>query len=1445
MKGYSESQLGRIDVELKEAVCDSLVNTLVGRVSGMDERGRVLYGRSPCRSIVAGQLLPRYGRTGEDETTDIRISSIGVDFVIATGSKAVVRVTPRFSVYLRVLPVWKDFAAGGGDLDFDFKLRNSVQQQIDAAIRTNRGFALKEAGLGRPDWKSMNETERSEVRARRAEILAEVRKQAYAEHGIELVQAGAQEDSGLDGPDADDTIADPDSEDEIRSRPAPVTRLLREGRSMPLDLIDPAHIPGKWMRLDLRPPTLEFGSDDTKEKLKEKVDAYNLRLAQFTAGEFEKWVSGAGAQLLWRDVRVAPAATLSEEAWKATTEMLVSGPLDSSRLVPDLSGVLIKMDRQREFIDPNRLSFRITLDNQSATLSPRDALARCNTIFGTGLSLQVPAVAHRPMRLDRVRPSYRFRDYLNYPAIGLNCGIAASRNGNSLRLETTIAPRFAQPRMVARQIDVPFQFSKLRDSKFDVTVLRRLPESYRAWIEQQERRLSPTVVIGVDESDAKLESAELRKDLGSQRAESRYIERGIELLISSKAAADELQDSVNEEESVLAQRAAPWRAWVMTNETFGSQHRQDPNRGWRLFQMAFILAHVPVFASRMAEWRDCHDIFLDEDSASLLYFPTGGGKSEAFYGALLFAMFLDRLRGKDRGISALIRYPLRLLTLQQAQRLLKLLVHAEVVRRRNGAGSWPFEIGFWVGSQNTPNWYGAFRSEIPRFGDHNHPDDKWLDDDAAGDDRKARARRYAEALDAYNKIPDCPMCGRRTGLRRDERDGPKGKRIAIVCFNSNCEWNEEHGGQHPLPILLTDDAIYSRAPCIILGTIDKLAMLGQYTGTISKILGMFGLARWIDGHGNLDNPRREEQLRAGPAQEGCQPVFPAYSNGDVVFKDPFPSLIIQDEAHLLEESLGTFSGLFDTLLENVLGDIADMAGDELRVARRWTKNGWGGPRMPKVIAATATIAAPERQLETLYQRRPLRFPCPGPDVYHSFFAEPAGPPSQNTDRELLARTLPNHRAPEATAPWMRLYVSLMTNDATHTVTTVVVLAAFHSIVTETWDGLLDDSKRTSTVAVLRSAISRGEQGDWRTAAIDRAVNAERFEDLIALVDLHRIALTYVTNKKGGDQIIDALGGTVERYHRRLGRLQMQFDSRLISGGIDMKEIQAIMEDAEKSFEDAEYPDISSTVRNIVATSAISHGVDVDRFNSMFFAGLPSDIAEYIQASSRVGRKHVGFVMLLPTPQNRRDRYVVETHDVFHRFLERMIPPPAVERWAENAIKRTLASHVQAWAMLREGREFLSLADDRKQKVVQMDQVSRVGSMAKYNHVGFCEELTNFVLQSIGFNGRGVAGLGAPAYKEYYRGLIEDQVEKFAQDLAGRATIAQLRDYWNDFPAFRPPMTSLRDVDEAGYIVAAARDPLAIGRSANVNRDDLVAVMKMIRLQRGIGSELDADGGQDG
>jgi hypothetical protein len=1446
MNGYGPKALAAIDVELKEAVCDALVNAIVNRVSATDDEGRFIYGRSPRRSIVSGQLLPRFGEQGQDESSDIRIAALGVDFLLSSSATERLTATPQFHVYVRVLPEWPDVAPGSGPLEVDFRLQAAVHQQIEDNIKIRRSAAFKAAGIDKPDWRNMDEATRRQVRERRARIQEEVRIKSYGEQGILLDRTDALAKAEVDA--SNDILRDDPNDPNAPNQPPapapPIARLLREGRQIPLQHLEPAAIPQKWKRLDLRLPTFEWPADATADVLTAHGRSYGEVLSRDVAARLGAWLDTDGITEAWRDLTVLPDDVTNAEKWSAFLMRVRATAPNPARVLPNISAVALKVERQIDFLDPNQVSFRVLLDNQCQELSGRHAQSLCNAIFGTGISVVLPAAVHRNLNLDRVEPSYRFRHYLEYPAIGLNCGVQADEHSDSITLTTTWSPRFVQPRIVPTQIDVPCAFVRLADPTFSATQLLELPKRYRAWVTDGLNDLQHSVRAGLSSSDADAETARLNEDTKRQFAEATYIERGVRLLIEAQIAASQIADEKDDKKrEALRRRALPWFAWSMTNEAFARRDGGQSNCGWRLFQLAFILAHVPTFASRLPEYREFEDRFLDEDSVSLLYFPTGGGKSEAFYGTLLFAIFLDRLRGKDRGVTALIRYPLRLLTLQQAQRLLKLVAHAELVREAHRVGSWPIEIGFWVGSANTPNSYAGIRQGVPKYRDTEFPDDSKLEESSNQTEEDAeRGRRYREVRDAYNKIPECPVCGRPTGLRLNEVEGAGAKRAAIVCFSGECDWNRSHDGVHPLPFLLTDDTIYERAPAIVLGTVDKLAMLGQHTGTVARLLGMFGLARWIDPNGHLQTERRNEKLRAGPEAEGRSPVFPSYRGGQKVFFDPFPSLIIQDEAHLLEESLGTFSGLFDSLLENVFTQIARIAGDELSVARKWAGDGLGAARMPKIIAATATISNPERQLETLYQRRPLQFPYPGPDIYRSFFAEPEEPPSYNAERVQLAANMPVHLSPEATSPWMRLYVSLMTNGATHTVTAVQVLSVFHVIIAELWSGLLDPNGRTRATARIRDSLSPGRAGNWHRTAVDRALAAGKFADIMALVDLHRIAIAYVTNKKGGDQIIDALDATARQQHKRSGHEIARFDSRLISGGVDMKEIQRVMGDASLSFDDKSYPKIDDTIRNIVATAAISHGVDVDRFNSMFFAGLPSDIAEYIQASSRVGRMHVGFVMLIPTPQNRRDRYVVETHDIFHRFLERMIAPPAVERWAENAVRRVLASFVQTWAMLDEAEQFVNLEDASKGNIIQTDMVRRLGTLATNDMLGFRDNLGNFILRSSGFAGRGFERLGAPPYDDHYRGMVDHAVQRFANDMSRQQTAASLRDYWDGQTAvFQKPMTSLRDVDEAGYIVGSAYDPLATERTTRVNLQELVAVMRAIRNQKGDVAETDADG----
>jgi hypothetical protein len=289
-----------------------------------------------------------------------------------------------------------------------------------------------------------------------------------------------------------------------------------------------------------------------------------------------------------------------------------------------------------------------------------------------------------------------------------------------------------------------------------------------------------------------------------------------------------------------------------------------------------------------------------------------------------------------------------------------------------------------------------------------------------------------------------------------------------------------------------------------------------------------------------------------------------------------------------------------------------------------------------------------------------------------------------------------------------------------------------------------------------------------------------------------------------------------------------FLSELISGGVDIGGIQKVIRAAEAPF-DPMSDDIADTLRVIVATSAISHGVDVEAFNSMAFAGMPSDIAEYIQASSRVGRTHVGFSLLIPTPQARRDRFVVEVHESFHRLLERMISPPAIERWADRAIERTVPSLVQTWlAGVHFQRAFALAPSDKKQAVpfpFSVEHLSRV-----LEDTAALKDCAAFIAEAIGVS----ALEGQSANPDYYANLVKQQLGRIRTEAATGNYTGQLSKFWGDpLSGMKRPMSSLRDVDAAGTIRS----------STKVTGETFVSSMAFIRnrsARRSASGELDRD-----
>ncbi len=1394
--------------ELKEGVCDSLINLTFQRVSGFGPSGAFVFGRKPSRHFVSGFLLPGFDPTGEnDETSDIRLNTVGIDFAIENEVGKDFEVSGGFSVYVRGLPEWDELCSDRYNLFPVFQPTAELRRQLKTAVKQRLEQWKSEHGQG-SSWADY-QTAKQEAYA------AECKQLGLPAPSVDLDEVALQqlaEDS--ENKEEAEEEADTPPEDALYAKP---------NKGIPDSLSEPMQPPEVWIRIPvtLGPWTVDATDGLASQALKLTEEIEN-RIKEAVA----VWLSSEeGRQRAYRDKSIKPSDCHSKEAWDSYLEQCRKTAPRLEQLLPNPFGLKLILQSNPDRRSTKSSLVRVAFEHHGR----RPANARQPFVepacFQVTVSIKILTSALQPLPLDRVKPSYRYRHYMSQAGMGVNCGVVQISDETKTELRSTWAPRYVLPRQVPRSgSTVRRDYKTLSDPTFPVSELAALPDEYNKWIDGLSTRIDPARGV-TDANESLIEQQNFEEDCEAYRIECEDIARGVNLLARAQAAFKSDPDDP---------ASAPFRAWIMMNATF-KDAGGDKFIEWRLFQLAFILAQIAGFASRLPSYEDDFDVERDEETASLLYFATGGGKSEAFFGALVYLLFLDRLRGKKFGVSALVRYPLRLLTVQQARRLFRLLVRAELIRKSHKVEGAPFQLGFWVGASNTPN-----RLADPRLEDVPFDDTPAL---ATGSDKE---RKYLSVRRALNKVPSCPFCNQATELRRRRSESANGNhRLALVCLNHSCRWNIEHPGAtpEPLPFLLVDEDIYARAPAVILGTIDKLALIGQHDSTISKIFGMFGLARSaFDGLERVGIPRDYNQNIPPNGQIALSPLI---NGGHKLFFDPLPSLVIQDEAHLLEESLGAFAGLFETTLEQVFRQNSELFGDRV-VRGKIDHKGQRAVRMPKIIAATATVSDPARQTEILYQRQCQQFPRPGPDLYESFYSHPKR--ANSAARQVLQDGTENV---EEAALWSRVYVSFMTNGGTHTITTVTVLAALHAAITSLLSDLWregDATSQTRAVDRMMSALSPSRQdsvSSLRADALAKARDNQQFDVLASLVDLHRVVLTYVTNKKGGDVVLDALQDISEETHRYDGLPRDELKLDLISGGVDMEGIERIMREADLDRTEAgEFVPLADGLRNIVATSAISHGVDVDRFNSMVFAGIPSNIAEYIQASSRVGRTHVGFSLLVPTPQSRRDRYVVEVHSPFHRFLERMISPPAVDRWATQAIKRVMPSLFQAWLIGFVEPRLFSKAPDKS----RAPQMWRLHDIRRYlepikNQEIYRSSFTEFALGATGVAGRGRRNIGEPHNQVYYRNLVLDEAREIYDLFVGpeaELTVSRLSDFWRGSTDVNQPMMSLRDVEDAGQIAPAVA-PIGSKRS-DTYQDQVERALQYLRRQRASGSELDDETG---
>jgi hypothetical protein len=126
----------------------------------------------------------------------------------------------------------------------------------------------------------------------------------------------------------------------------------------------------------------------------------------------------------------------------------------------------------------------------------------------------------------------------------------------------------------------------------------------------------------------------------------------VRVLRHELAAHGEVKDGSAQLLDLVGAAGIPYRAWLLLNRTFASESISErAETGLAIVPACFCACAVPTFASRLPEFEAEFDASFDEDSASLLYMAT-----EAFFGVLVFALFLDRLRGKRRGVTAMMHY---------------------------------------------------------------------------------------------------------------------------------------------------------------------------------------------------------------------------------------------------------------------------------------------------------------------------------------------------------------------------------------------------------------------------------------------------------------------------------------------------------------------------------------------------------------------------------------------------------------------------------------------------------------------------------------------------------------------------------------------------------------------------------------------------------------------
>ena len=800
--------------------------------------------------------------------------------------------------------------------------------------------------------------------------------------------------------------------------------------------------------------------------------------------------------------------------------------------------------------------------------------------------------------------------------ISVHAEVAKGSSDRATSIESVIVPTYELPRTAPpteKDADENPAFGKLTGLILDMKLLaeadaKTLPKqlaplvtAYRDWIDREEIKLT----------DQKEELAQFgdagRVAIDNCRFTLKRIEEGLELLTKDTKAFESFQ-------------FMNWAMWLQRTKSIfaenvrrGAEVHYDEfdtpaNRSWRPFQIAFILLNLPGVTKLDHAERGVGP----EALADLLFFPTGGGKTEAYLGLSAYTMGLRRLQGVvagrdgDEGVAVLMRYTLRLLTIQQFQRATALICACESIRRKalehgdKRWGSTPFRIGLWVGRRTTPN----------------------RTDDAVEAIKQARGNQFVGGgIGTPYQLTACPWCGSaiEAGKHLDAQPYPHGSaRTLTFCGDKfgQCIFSKRQAANEGLPVVVVDEEIYRRLPTLLIATVDKFAQM-PWKGEVQMLFGQVN--GFCERHG-FKSPEIEDSTSHTKSKFG----LPSVKLQEHAPLRP-PDLIIQDELHLISGPLGTLVGLYETAIDKL---------------STWEVN--GKLVRPKLIASTATIKNADVQVRSLFLRTVNIFPPPGLDVRDNFFSVQREPTEKEFGRRYLGICAPGRRLKAAL---IRVYVAYLCSAQS--------LYEKYGKQIDPWMTLVGYFNSMRELGGMRRLVD--DDVFSRCRKQDRRGLAKRFFSGEYLAEL-----TSRMRSEDIPQILD--------------RLESGFDPEL-------------EEKRKEAFKTKDYKNIPKKPLDVLlATNMISVGVDVKRLGLMVVAGQPKATAEYIQATSRVGRTFPGLVCTVFNWARPRDLSHYETFEHYHTTFYKHVEPLSVTPFSPGALQRGLAGLLVSLVRLR-GVEF--------------------------------------------------------------------------------------------------------------------------------------------------------------